>query len=46
MPKKALIEIVLVDESYEESNEQIEREIRKDIFVPWCRKIKKIIVTE
>jgi len=46
MSKKALIEIVLVEESYETSNMQIEKEIRKEAFIPWCKNIKKITVKE
>ena len=49
--KKATIVIVLVDESKEKSNEELEREIfdvlsRYPSRVPWMRQVLKVEVTE
>lgn len=38
--KKAVIEVRLVDEAETESNETIEREIREESIIPWCREIE------
>jgi len=46
MPKEAVIEIYLVEESHEASKEKIEMEIRKEAEIPWCRSIKRVIVVE
>jgi len=46
MPKKALIKIVLVQESRETSNKEIEKEIRREAFIPWCKRISKVVVSE
>jgi hypothetical protein len=43
--KKVLIEIVLVEESCEISNKQIEKDIRKEAFIPWCENIIKVAVS-
>ena len=51
MPKKAIIVISLVEESYEKANKEIEKEILKELSkglpkIPWCKKIEKVTVTE
>jgi hypothetical protein len=43
--KKVLIEIVLVEESCEISNKQIEKDIRKEAFIPWSESIIKVVVS-
>jgi hypothetical protein len=45
VPKKALIEIVLVEESCEITNKQIEKDIRKEAFIPWSKSIAKVVVS-
>jgi hypothetical protein len=45
VPKKVLIEIVLVEESCEISNKQIEKDIRKEAFIPWSKNIIKVVVS-
>lgn len=50
MPKKAVIEISLVEESAEKSNEEVEKEILRELsrhppMIPWMKKVKKITVT-
>ena len=42
MPKKAIIEIELVQESVQTSNSQIEKEIRAETEIPWCAEINKV----
>jgi hypothetical protein len=49
MVKKAVIEILLVDESAERSDEEIRKEIFEELCknlhaVPWAAKIEKITV--
>lgn len=50
MSKKAVIVISLVEESFEKSNEEIEKEIfeelSKSLPIPWCKKVEKVTVTE
>ena len=42
MPKKAIIEIELVQEAVQTSNSQIEKDIRAEKEIPWCAKISRI----
>jgi hypothetical protein len=49
MGKKAIIEIALVDECYEKSNNVIAQEIFQDLTewrttIPWCKKVEKVVV--
>jgi|YelNatPaOPRAMG01_1025707.scaffolds.fasta_scaffold44285_4 hypothetical protein len=49
MTKKALIEILLVEESAEKANKEIEKEIRDELsenthVIPWAAKIEKMQV--
>lgn len=44
--KKAVIEVRLVDEAQTESNETIERAIRKESIIAWCKEIEKVTITE
>ena len=51
MVKKAVIVIVLVDESRERSNEELEREIleelvRKPTVIPWMKDVEKVEVRD
>lgn len=51
MTKRLLIEFFLVEESAEKPNREIEDEIREEFLagnahIPWCREIKKVVVTE
>lgn len=51
MRKKATIVIYLVEESAEKANEEIEREIFKELSerpakVPWMEKVEKVTVKE
>lgn len=51
MVKKALIEISLVEECLEKTNDEIASEIFNDIsqmktVIPWCKKVNKVFVTE
>lgn len=51
MAKKAVIVISLVKESAEKTNEEIEREILKELSelpakIPWMDKVEKVTVTE
>jgi len=51
MPKKAIIVIFLVEESYEKSNKEIEKEIFDELSkglpkIPWCKKVEKVTVTK
>jgi len=49
MTKKALIEVLLVEESAEKANKEIEKEIRDELsenthVIPWAAKIEKMQV--
>lgn len=49
--KKAIISIVLVDESLERPNEEIEKEIFESLSkgvpsIPWLAKVEKVTVKE
>jgi len=49
MVKKAVIEVLLVDESAERMNEEIEKDIFEELLknlhvIPWVAKIKKVTV--
>jgi hypothetical protein len=46
MGKEALIRIVLVEESVEISDKQIKKEILREAFIPWCKKIVRVAVRE
>jgi hypothetical protein len=51
MVKKAVIEISLVKESSEKTNDEIASEIFNEIsegrtVIPWCKQVKKVIVVE
>jgi hypothetical protein len=51
MVKKAIIEISLVEESSEKTNDEIASEIFNDIsegkiVVPWCKQVEKVVVIE
>lgn len=51
MPKKAIIVISLVEESAEKANDEIEKEILKELSeappkVPWMKKVEKVTVTK
>jgi thiamine pyrophosphokinase len=51
MVKKAIIEISLVDESSEKSNDEIADEIFSEVsegrtVIPWCKRVEKVIVVE
>lgn len=51
MVKKAVIVISLVEESFEKSNEEIEREIMKELSkgpakIPWLKEVQKITIKE
>jgi hypothetical protein len=51
MPKKAILVTLLVEESYEKSNKEIENEIFEELSkglpkIPWCKKVEKVTVTE
>jgi hypothetical protein len=50
MVKKAVIEVLLVEESAEKMNEEIEKEIFEELsknlqVIPWAAKIEKVTVT-
>ncbi len=50
MGKKAVIVVHLVEESTEEPNEKIEKEIFDEISksmprIPWCNRVEKVTVT-
>jgi len=50
LPKKATITIFLLKESEEKTNEELEKEILKELskitpMIPWCKKIEKVTVT-
>jgi len=51
MGKNAVIVVSLVEESTEKSNEEIEREIVKELSdepvrIPWMKKVEKVTITE
>jgi len=46
MQKKAVITIKLVPEASQASNSQIEKEIKREAQIPWCRKIEKVSIEE
>jgi hypothetical protein len=51
MGKKAIIEISLVEESAQETNDDIANEIFKELsegttLIPWCRKVNKVIIVD
>lgn len=51
MGKKAVIVIRLVEESVEEANKEIEKEILEDLStgeprIPWFKSVEKVTVTE
>jgi hypothetical protein len=51
MVKKALIEISLVEESSEKTNDEIASEIFNEIsegrtVIPWCKQVEKVAVIE
>lgn len=51
MVKKAAILISLVEESNQKTNEEIERQIlkelsRRPVMIPWMKKVEKVTVTE
>ena len=51
MVKKAIIEISLVEESSERTNDEIASEIFDDIsegriIIPWCKQVTKVAVIE
>jgi len=51
MTKKAVIEISLVNESAENANKTIEKEIFDDLFkdlpkIPWMKQVEKVEVLE
>jgi len=51
MVKKALIEISLVEESSEKTNDEIANEIFNEIsegrtLIPWCKQVEKVAVIE
>jgi hypothetical protein len=51
MVKKAIVEIILVEESAEQTNKEIRREISKELsenlhVIPWAAEIEKMTITE
>jgi hypothetical protein len=51
MSKKAIIEISLVDECYEKTNQEIADEIFEELsagrpLIPWCKQVDKVAVKE
>lgn len=51
MSRKVLIEISLVEEADEMANDEIAKEILKEltdsaIVIPWCRKVNKVVVVK
>jgi len=46
MAKKATIIISLVPEASEVANEEVEKEIRKEAQIPWCREIERVSIEE
>jgi hypothetical protein len=51
MSKKAVIEISLVEESSEKTNDEIANEIFKELaegatIIPWCGKVNKVVIID
>jgi len=51
MVKRAIIEVELVEESAEKSNEEIEEEILRELsenihVIPWAKTMKRVVVEE
>jgi hypothetical protein len=51
MTKKAIIEVSLVEECCERSNQEVANEIFKELsedisIIPWCKQINKVVITE
>jgi hypothetical protein len=51
MVKRGIIELSLVEESAEKTNNEIINEIFNELsegklIIPWCNKVEKVIVTE
>jgi hypothetical protein len=51
MRKKAVIEISLVEESSEKTNDEIANEIFKELaegaaIIPWCGKVNKVVIVD
>ncbi|MFQ6081499.1 MAG: hypothetical protein ACE5OW_07525 [Candidatus Bathyarchaeia archaeon] len=49
--KKAVIVILLVEESKEIPNKEIEKEIREELSkgwprIPWCKRVERVTVSE
>ena len=44
--KRAIIIISLVPEAREEKDEEIEKQIREDSFIPFCAEIEKVTIEE
>jgi len=49
--KKAVIVFSLVEESKEMPKEEIEKEIREELsedllWIPWCRRVEKVTVSD
>ena len=47
--RKVLIQISLVDESHEKTDEEIENEILHELrasSIPWCREVEKVELIE
>jgi len=44
VPKRVLIEILIVEEGRRVSDMKIEEEIREEAFIPWCERIEKVMV--
>ncbi|HUV98475.1 MAG TPA: hypothetical protein VMW14_03120 [Candidatus Paceibacterota bacterium] len=47
--RKAVIEISLVEKSKEKTNEEIEKEILRELSaasIPWCKKIENVKIVE
>jgi len=49
--KKAVIVVLLVEESKEVPNEEIEKEIREELSrdlprIPWCKKVERVTVRQ
>jgi hypothetical protein len=51
MARKAIIEISLVEECSEKTNQEVANEIFKELsegetLIPWCKQVNKVVVTE
>jgi hypothetical protein len=49
--KKAIIEISLVEECCERTNQEVANEIFNELsegktLIPWCKQINKVVITE